>query len=412
MAQIVVIGAGLSGTLMAYELVPQLRKGDHLTLIGQDPTFHFVPSNPWVAIGWRKPADIKIDLTTIAKRKNIHFITAGAKRVHPDDKRIEIEDGSSVDYDYLVIATGPELAFDEIPGFGPEHLTQSVCHVDHAARAFDAFEKFCAAPGPIVVGAVQGASCFGPAYEFALILDTELKRRGLRDRVPMTFVTPEPYIGHLGLDGVGDTKTVLESELRERHIKWITNARVKAVADGGVEVEEVAEGGAVAKTHQLPLRLCDDDPRLPRRRRRARYRETHQSTRLYRRRQVSAQSNLSGGFRGRRLRRHPAGRGDAGAGRRAENQIHDQIHGYRHSGEYRRAATWKRRLQAAHLECGLSRRFRRRWRCFRGAAAEFHRVTSTGRRRAVGFTSPKSLSKNTFCAKSAAARANPSMNAT
>lgn len=253
MAEIVVIGAGLSGTLMAYELVPQLRKGDRLTLIGQDPTFHFVPSNPWVAIGWRKPADIKIDLTRIAKRKNIRFITVGAKRVHPDEKRIDIEDGSSVNYDYLVIATGPELAFDEIPGFGPEHLTQSICHVDHAAKAFEAFEKFCAAPGPIVVGAVQGASCFGPAYEFALILDTELKRRGLRDRVPMTFVTPEPYIGHLGLDGVGDTKTVLESELRERHIKWITNARVKAVAEGGAEVEEVAESGAVAKTHQLPF---------------------------------------------------------------------------------------------------------------------------------------------------------------
>ncbi len=253
MAEIVVIGAGLSGTLMAYELVPQLRKGDHLTLIGQDPIFHFVPSNPWVAIGWRKPEEIKIDLTKIAQRKHIRFVTAGAKRLHPDEKRIEIEDGSSVIYDYLVIATGPELAFDEIPGFGPGNFTQSVCHVDHAAKAYEAFEKFCAAPGPIVVGAVQGASCFGPAYEFALILDTELKRRGLRDRVPMTFITPEPYIGHLGLDGVGDTKTVLESELRERHIKWITNARVKTVAQEAVEVEEVGEDGAVRKTHELPF---------------------------------------------------------------------------------------------------------------------------------------------------------------
>ena len=77
-----------------------------------------------------------------------------------------------------------------------------------------------------MVGAVQGASCFGPAYEFAMILDTELRRRKIRDKVPMTFVTSEPYVGHLGLDGVGDTKGLLESEMRERHIKWITNARV------------------------------------------------------------------------------------------------------------------------------------------------------------------------------------------
>lgn len=253
MAEIVVVGAGLSGTLMAYELVPQLRKEDRLTVIGQGGIFHFVPSNPWVAVGWRSRPDIEIELSKVMARKNIRFVTAGAKRVRPDEKLIDIEDGSTIAYDYLVIATGPDLAFDEIPGLGPEGHTQSICHVAHAVKAYDAFEQFCAAPGPIVVGAVQGASCFGPAYEFAFILDTELKKRGIRDRVPMTFVTPEPYIGHLGLDGVGDTKALMESELRERHIKWITNARVTAVDAKAMHVEEVGEDGTVRRTHDLPF---------------------------------------------------------------------------------------------------------------------------------------------------------------
>lgn len=61
-------------------------------------------------------------------------------------------------------------------------------------------------PGPIVIGAVQGASCFGPAYEFALILDNDLRKRRIRNKVPMTFVTSELYIGHMGLGGVGDSK--------------------------------------------------------------------------------------------------------------------------------------------------------------------------------------------------------------
>lgn len=108
-------------------------------------------------------------------------------------------------------------------------------------------------PGPIVVGAVQGASCFGPAYEFAMILETDLRKRKIRDKVPMTFVTSEPYIGHLGLDGVGDTKGLLESEMRNRHIKWITSARVTKVEDGVMHVEEVAEDGSVKKTHELPF---------------------------------------------------------------------------------------------------------------------------------------------------------------
>jgi sulfide:quinone oxidoreductase len=253
MAEIVVLGAGLGGTLMAYELLPQLRPGDRVTLISQGQVYHFVPSNPWVAIGWRKRADIEIDLVDVMKRKGIRLMPQGAKRVHPLENRVELGDGSSVNYDFLVVATGPDLAFDEIPGLGPDGYTQSICHVDHATHAKDAFEILAANPGPVVVGAVQGASCFGPAYEFLFILETELRRRKLRDRVPMTFVTAEPYIGHLGLDGVGDTKGLLEGEMREKHIKWIVNARVKNVEQGKMSVEEVAEDGSVRKAHELPF---------------------------------------------------------------------------------------------------------------------------------------------------------------
>ncbi|WP_035659720.1 FAD/NAD(P)-binding oxidoreductase [Bradyrhizobium sp. STM 3809] len=253
MADVVVIGAGLSGSLMAYELLPQMRKEDRVTVISQGSSYHFVPSNPWVAVGWRQRDDIEIDLVDVMQRKGIRLLTQGARRVHPDDNQVELSDGTTVAYDYLVVATGPELAFDEIPGLGPDGHTQSVCHVDHAAHAKAAFDKLAEKPGPVIVGAVQGASCFGPAYEFLFILETELRRRKLRDQVPMTFVTSEPYIGHLGLDGVGDTKGLLESEMREKHVKWITSARVTKVEDGRMVVEEVADDGSVRKTHELPF---------------------------------------------------------------------------------------------------------------------------------------------------------------
>ncbi len=253
MADIVVLGGGLSGTLMAYELVPLLRAQDRLTVIGQGSLYHFVPSNPWLAIGWRDRKDIEVDLAAVMSGRGIRYLSQGARRVHPEENRVELEDATSVAYDYLVIATGPDLAFDEVPGLGPAGHTQSICHADHAERANEAFERFVESPGPIVVGAAQGASCFGPAYEYAFILDTELRRRRIRDRVPMTFVTSEPYIGHLGLDGVGDTKGLLESEMRDRHIKWICDARVKAVEPGRMLVEEVGEDGGVRKTHDLPF---------------------------------------------------------------------------------------------------------------------------------------------------------------
>ena len=69
----------------------------------------------------------------------------------------------------------------------------------------------------------------------------------------MTFVTAEPYVGHLGLDGVGDTKGMLESAMRDRHIKWICNARMKKVEPGKIHFEELGENGTVAKTHELPM---------------------------------------------------------------------------------------------------------------------------------------------------------------
>ncbi|WP_300297741.1 FAD-dependent oxidoreductase [Ferrovibrio sp.] len=254
--KIVILGAGLGGVIAAFEVKEAVGKKAEVTVVNRGDTFHFVPSNPWVAVRWRTRDAIEVKLPPVMKKRGIEFIPVGAAKVHPKDNRLDLEDGRSISYDYLVIATGPELAFDEITGLGPHGgFTQSVCHVDHAEGAADAFDALAADPGPVLVGAVQGASCFGPAYEFVMILDTELKKRKVRDRVPMTFVTSEPYVGHLGLDGVGDTKGLLESEMRERHIKWIVNARVTAVEAGMMHVEEMTEdGSAVKATHDLPFK--------------------------------------------------------------------------------------------------------------------------------------------------------------
>ena len=255
MAHIVVLGGGIGGVSCAYELKQAVRREDRVTLVSDKPFFQFTPSNPWVAVNWRTKSDVIVDLASVLAKRGIGFSAAGAARVHPADNRVELGDGSSLVYDYLVIATGPDLAFDEIEGLGPARNTQSVCDVDHASAASVRWREFCKDPGPIVVGAVQGASCYGPAYEFAMIMDTDLRKHRIRDKVPMTLVTAEPYIGHLGVGGVGDTKGMLESELRQRHIRWITNAKVDKVEPGRMHVTEVDEDGKPKKTHELPFKF-------------------------------------------------------------------------------------------------------------------------------------------------------------
>ena len=253
--RIIVLGGGLGGTIATYEIAEKVRERASVMLVSDRDRFSFTPSNPWVAVGWREPEAIQVELAPIMERKGIGFTSAGARKVRPGESLIELKDGAELRYDYLVIATGPELAFDEDEGLGPVGYTSSICLTDHASMTSAEFDRLVEQPGPVIVGAAPGASCFGPAYEFAMILDTELRKRKLRDQVPMTFVTPEPYIGHLGLDGVGDTKSLLESEMRNRHIKWVTNARVDKVEPGMMRVSELAEDGALKKAHDLPFKL-------------------------------------------------------------------------------------------------------------------------------------------------------------
>jgi sulfide:quinone oxidoreductase len=255
MAKIIVLGAGIGGISAAYELRSLLGDKAEVTVVSDSAWFQFVPSNPWVALNWRKPEDIKIHLPGVLARFGIGFEAGGAKHILAAENSIELNDARRLAYDYLVIATGPALAFDEVEGLGPDANSISICHVDHAEGAAARWEAFCRDPGPMVIGAVQGASCFGPAYEFALMVNTDLRRRKIRDRVPITFVTAEPYIGHLGLGGVGDTKGLLESVLRDRDIRWVTSAKVDRVAADAVEITEVGEDGTAKAHRRIPSKL-------------------------------------------------------------------------------------------------------------------------------------------------------------
>jgi sulfide:quinone oxidoreductase len=159
--RIIILGAGLGGAVAAFEIKHAVENNADVRVISDSEMFSFTPSNPWVALGWRKAEAIQVALRPVFDRKRIGFVSKGAKRLLPEQNRIELADGSLVDYDYLVIATGPDLAFDEIPGLGPHGgFSVSVCQTAHAVEAAKAFEGFCATPGPVIVGAAQGASCF------------------------------------------------------------------------------------------------------------------------------------------------------------------------------------------------------------------------------------------------------------
>lgn len=254
MAHVVVLGAGTGGMPAAYEIKAEIGKEHQVTLINALSSFQFVPSNPWLAVGWRTRDEISFDIRSAVEKRGINFIAKSVSKIDAEGSSLTLADGENIKYDYLVITTGARLAFEEVEGSGPAGHTQSICTLDHAEHAYAAYQKLLAEPGPVIIGAMPFASCFGPAYEFSFIMDADLRKRRIRNKVPMTYVTAEPYIGHLGLAGVGDSKGLLESELRSHDIKWITNAKTTRVEAGKMFVSEYNDKGEVIKEHELPFK--------------------------------------------------------------------------------------------------------------------------------------------------------------
>ncbi|EKO3439532.1 NAD(P)/FAD-dependent oxidoreductase [Vibrio fluvialis] len=257
MKRTIVIGAGLGGMSACYELRQKLPADHEVMLINEGSEFHFIPSNPWVALGERTKEQVILDLSPYVDKFGIPFNTSGVTAIDAQVHSLSTGDGQQYCYDYLVICSGPKLAFEAVPGSGPENgYTQSICTVDHAVKAYQALQQLVDNPGPVIVGTMQGASCFGPAYEYILSLESHLRKLRIRDKVPMTFVTSEPYIGHMGLGGVGDSKALMEHEFRERGIKWICNARVTQFKADVAHIEELNRKAEVDFEHALPFSMA------------------------------------------------------------------------------------------------------------------------------------------------------------
>lgn len=231
--KIVIIGGSFGGINAAYELRRKLRDQAEITVISRDPEFTFLPSLPWVILGWRNPDSIQVPLERTFTRRGIRFIHGEVTELDTDKGEVRIV-SATFPYDILLIASGADLDYGAVPGLGPaEGYTQSTFTVGEAVRARDALTRVLSGDqGRIVIGAAAGASCIGPAYEIAMMIDTVLRQAHKRHRFTISFVTPEPFVGHWGVGGIGASPRMIQDEFAERHIDSIVNAKlVEARAD-------------------------------------------------------------------------------------------------------------------------------------------------------------------------------------
>ena len=225
--KIVIIGGSFGGINVAYAVRRKLRDGADITVISKDAEFTFLPSLPWVILGWRDPARLQVPLEQTLTRRGIHFVEAEVTGINAARGEVRTA-ASTFPYDILVIASGAELDYAAVPGLGPVRgHTQSTFTVDEAGRAREALARVLAGDrGKIVIGAAPGASCIGPAYELVMMIDTALKRARKRPGFHLTLVTPEPFIGHFGIGGIGMAPRLIEDELADRDIETVVSAKV------------------------------------------------------------------------------------------------------------------------------------------------------------------------------------------
>lgn len=262
--KIVILGAGISGHTAALLLRRKLGREHEVTVISPNHKWNWIPSNIWVGVGDMTASEVTFDLAQVYKRAGITFVQARATQIYPEglngsqpfvvgESTLDQTSGRrlEVQYDYLINATGPRLNFDATPGLGPDKHTLSVCTVSHAEHTYTELEKLIAEMKAgqnktIVIGTGHGTcTCQGAAFEYIFNLEFELRRRGVRDRARLIFLTNEAELGDFGVGGlnlktggfVTPSRIFAESLFAERNVSWIVGAHVHKIEPKVIEYE-------------------------------------------------------------------------------------------------------------------------------------------------------------------------------
>ena len=235
--QVLVIGGNFGGLTAALEVKAELGADVEVTVVSAADRFLFNPSLIWLPFGKRRAEDITFRLEPVFDTHGIGFVHAEATAIDPAARTVTTA-GGSYGYDYLVVATGYRNNFDIVPGLGPDGYAQTITTLADAERAGQAWRKFLDDPGPVVIAATQGASCFGAAYEFLFNTSHQLRKAKLHDKVPLTFVTSEPFVGHFGIGGLPGGEKLLKMFLKKEGITAITGVAFEEVTGDQIKLTD------------------------------------------------------------------------------------------------------------------------------------------------------------------------------
>ncbi|WP_067793567.1 NAD(P)/FAD-dependent oxidoreductase [Actinomadura formosensis] len=236
-AKVLVLGGNFGGLTAAISVKHALDEDVDVTVVSASDRFLFNPSLIWVPFGKRTERDITFPLAPTFDAHGVEFVHGEATAIDPAAKQVTTTAGT-YGYDYLVVATGYRNNMAVLPGLEPANGVHTITTLPDAEEAGEGWRRFLDDPGPVVVGATQGTGCFGAAYEFLFNTAYQLKKAGLKKRVPLTYVTAEPFLGHFGMGGLPGGERLLKMFLKKEGIQAITGTALDEASAGRLLLDD------------------------------------------------------------------------------------------------------------------------------------------------------------------------------
>jgi sulfide:quinone oxidoreductase len=235
--KVLVLGGNFGGLTAGLAVKSELGDDVDVTVVSASDRFLFNPSLIWLPFGKRAPSDITFPLAPTFESHHVDFVHGEATALDLAGKKVTTSVGT-YGYDYLVIATGYRNDFSTVDGLGPGGNAQTITTLDDAVHAGEAWRRFLDDPGDIVVGATEGAGCFGAAYEYLFNVSHQLRKNGLKKRVKLTYVTPEPVLGHFGIGGLPHGEQLLGMFMRKERINAVVDTAIDHVDAGRMVLDD------------------------------------------------------------------------------------------------------------------------------------------------------------------------------
>ncbi|MBI4787837.1 MAG: NAD(P)/FAD-dependent oxidoreductase [Chloroflexi bacterium] len=195
---IVILGGGVGGLVAANELRPHLPREHRIVLVEKNARHAFAPSFLWLMTGDRQPAQIARDVRQLV-RPGVEVVIDAARAIDLARQRVETS-AQTLNYDYLIVALGAELAPEAIPGLDTAHTFYTF---EGAGKLRDALQTFDGGQVAVVVSALP-YKCPGAPHEGAMLIADSFRRRGIRDKVQAHLFTPEPQPMPVAGPALGD----------------------------------------------------------------------------------------------------------------------------------------------------------------------------------------------------------------